>query len=171
MSLRRREDTLQVSFKTIEAVEPALHEMYVLQHDPVTFLRAIEDGFLSTVFLTLTHGNINETSIVRSDVISSSDSLDFRSGIDTWEEYEEDGHSLRGFCEGFSDAERWLLNVSFTHLFMNESTECRWQSIRSECSKNEQSVEWLQILEGFRKISGFGFFFTVPFLPLEDISF
>lgn len=131
MSLGRREYTFKETFKTIETIQPTLHEMDILEHNPVTLLSTVKDSLLGSIFLTLTHGNIDETAIVSRYIKSSSNSFDIRSGINTREKYEEDRNSLRCFLESFNNVEGRLFNISFTHLFVDELTQSRGKSIRT----------------------------------------
>lgn len=131
MSLGRREYTFKETFKTIKTIQPTLHEMDILEHNPVTLLSTVKDSLLGSIFLTLTHGNIDETAIVSRYIKCSSNSFDIRSGVNTREKYEEDRNSLRSFLESFNNVEGRLFNISFTHLFVDELTQSRGKSIRT----------------------------------------
>lgn len=88
------EDVFEEAFKTVESGEPCLHKMHILQHNPFTLLGAIVDCLFSDLFLSLSHGNIDEAAIFGGDVVLLADTLDIRSGVDSGEEDEEGGRAV-----------------------------------------------------------------------------
>jgi len=62
----------------------------------------------------LSHGNIDESSLLDRHTILSTNSLDFWSGIDSWEEHEEYGGLRVHFSISSEDIEWSLFNESFT---------------------------------------------------------
>lgn len=109
------EDCLKHALKSVDSLQPTLHEMEVLQENPVALFGCVEERILCWLLLTLAHGNVGEFLVSDGDVVLGCDSLDFRSGVDTREEHEEDWDSVVGFSEGFEDAERRLFDVPLAH--------------------------------------------------------
>lgn len=109
------EDCLKHAFKSVDTLQPTLHEMQVLQENPVTLFCCVEERFLCWLLLTLAHGNVGEFLVSDGDVVLGCDSFHFWRGVDSREEHEEDWDSVVGFCEGFEDAERRLFDVSLAH--------------------------------------------------------
>ena len=70
---------------SLEDLEPALHEMHVLKHDPVTLFTSVVKGLDSDLFLTLTHGNVKECSLLDAYSVLSAYSFYIRSGINSGE--------------------------------------------------------------------------------------
>mmetsp|Transcript_24255 Transcript_24255/g.21369 ORF Transcript_24255/g.21369 Transcript_24255/m.21369 type:complete len:270 (-) Transcript_24255:4735-5544(-) len=155
-------------FKIVfEQFQPTLHEMEILKHDPGSFFGSLEDSISGSVFLTLTHGNIDEFTIVGSNTKSLTDLFDIRSGINTREKDEEDGSGRIGFFVSGKDIKWSLLDIFFTHNFADIHSQSTWQSIRSHGSQQEESVEEWQATETLGKIFNFSLFDTIPFLPLN----
>lgn len=111
-------DFLEVSFQTIQSDQPGLHEMHVLQHNPVTVTSRIEQSFFGSHFLTLSHGNVDESSVLNGNILSSADSLDIGSGITTREKHKEYRCISIRFFITFENIKRLLLNIWFSHNFI-----------------------------------------------------
>lgn len=140
--------------------------MNILKHNPVSSLSAFKDGFFGRFFLTLSHGNIDKSSVVSSNIKFGSYFFYFGGGIYSWEKHKEHGYIFGTFLEGFENIERTLFYIFLSHFFSNKIRECRSYSIGSHGSQKHQSVEFGDFFEGFRQISNFGFFILVPFFPL-----
>lgn len=109
--------------------------MYVLEHAPVTSFSCFFECLNSIVFLTLSHGNVNECSIGNGLSILSSNQFDFWSWINTWEKKEvalEPPHqqdSLKFIPESNWAAVKGLDSIKvFEHLISNmESEALQWR--------------------------------------------
>ena len=65
--------------------------MTILNHEPVTLDCTIFEGVKSDLLLTLSHGNVSESLIMRSLTILGTNTLDIGCGVNTREEDEEGG--------------------------------------------------------------------------------
>jgi len=113
------EDSFKHSLETVDALEPALHEMQVLKQNPVSLLGCIEQRILGRLLLTLTHRDIGELLVADGNFVLGSHSLNLRCGVNSGEQHEEDWNSIVSLSECFEDAEGRLLDVPFTHHFSN----------------------------------------------------
>lgn len=118
-------DFFQVAFESVQANKPGLHEMDVLEHNPVSGGGRFEESFLGSFFLTLSHGNIDESSVGDRDVELGAAFLDVRSWVHTREQHEENGSVGSGFVVSLHHVERRLFNVLGSHLVFNEHVEGR----------------------------------------------
>jgi len=86
--------------------------MHILEHNPVSCFTSLLEGFDSGLFLTLSHGNVDEGSF--SDRFSThlTDKLDFWSWVNTREKYEEYWSLWVHFFLSGHNVEWWGLNVS-----------------------------------------------------------
>lgn len=99
--------------------------MDVLEHNPVSGGGRFEESFLGSFFLTLSHGNIDESSVGDRDVELGAAFLDVRSWVHTREQHEENGSVGSGFVVSLHHVERRLFNVLGSHLVFNEHVEGR----------------------------------------------
>jgi hypothetical protein len=74
---------------TLKLLHPIKHEMHILEHAPMAFLCSLCKNQVSVVFLTLTHGNVGESTSLNSLVICETNLLNIGSWVNTWEQYEE----------------------------------------------------------------------------------
>jgi len=72
-----------------EFLHPDEHEMHVLEHAPVAFLCSLSQNNVSVIFLTLTHGNVGEGTILAGLVVGSANLFDIGSWVNTREKHEE----------------------------------------------------------------------------------
>ena len=73
----------------LKVLHPICHEMDILEHDPVTSFTSILKTLDSVLLLTLTHGNIDESTIAQYFLILFTDQFNFGCWIDTREEHKE----------------------------------------------------------------------------------
>jgi hypothetical protein len=130
-------DFFEVAFQTVQSDQPRLHKMHVLKHDPVTVTGGIEKSFFGSHFLTLSHRNIYESSILDGNILSGSDSFHIRSGVTTREKHKENRCvGIRLFVT-FENIERLLLHIRFPHNLINKQSQCRQNSIRSQSPQQQ----------------------------------
>jgi len=125
-------DFFKVLFKDFH---PGLHEMYVLEHAPVTSFSCFFECLDSIVFLTLSHGNVNECSIGNGLSILSSNQFDFWSWINTWEKHEEDWSLDISLWVSSFNIEWLLFNIVSSHVLSNKLSQSIGKSIRSKSSQ------------------------------------
>ena len=121
----------EISF---ENLQPTLHEMYVLEHDPMSLFTCIVKCLDSNIFLTLSHGNIKESTLLDRYSTLSPNSLYIGSGVNSREEHEENRCLWVHFCVCSEDIKWSLFYKSFTKILEHKLCECTRQSIGSECS-------------------------------------
>jgi hypothetical protein len=129
--------------------------MHVLKHHPVSVSGRIEKSFFSPHFLTLSHRNVDKSSILDRNILSGSDSFDIRSRVTTREKHKEyRGVSIRFFVT-FENIEWLLLHIRFSHYFIDKQSQGRQNSIWPQSPQQQQFMEHLNIFESFRKICQF----------------
>lgn len=99
--------------------------MHVLEHDPVSVSGGVEQGLFGSQFLALSHGNIGESSIGNWNVYWGGNLFDFWSGVDPWEQHEEEWGIGIWLFVGFKDIEWLLLDVFFSHWLIDEQSQGR----------------------------------------------
>ena len=82
---------------TFELLHPALHEMHILEHNPVSFLGSLCEYCVCSFLLTLTHGDIGKCSVFYLLVVCETNLFDIRSWINTREQNEEGWSTWLGF--------------------------------------------------------------------------
>lgn len=123
---------LELSF---EIFHPISHEMDILEHDPIACSSGFFEGLESILFLTLSHGNVDEFLIGERFSNMSSNEFDFRCWINTREEYEEGWSLWVHFFGGGYDIEWRSFNVFSSHFLSDEFEESVRKSIWSDCSQ------------------------------------
>lgn len=118
----------------LKGFHPGLHEMYVLEHAPVSSFTSFLKSFNSIVFLTLSHRNIDEGSISNGLSIILTNQFNFWRWINTREEHEENWSLNICFWICISDVEWFLLNILRPHVLSNELCQSICKSIWSESS-------------------------------------
>jgi len=73
----------------LEFLHPRLHEMHVLEHDPVTFFSGFGQNCICIIFLTLSHRDVCECPIFDLLTICEADLFNIRSWINTREKNKE----------------------------------------------------------------------------------
>lgn len=86
----------------------------------MTFFCSIKKRIFCRLLLSLSHRDICKLLVSNGNIVFSSDSLYFRSGVDTREEDEEDWYLIVSLSECFENAEWRLLDVFFTHNLSNK---------------------------------------------------
>lgn len=124
----------QEAFQPVDAIEPVLHQMEVLQADPVAVLGGLEKTLLCSGLLALSHGN---SEFLVHEAILLGDLVDFATGLDTREEDKEYRSKGAGFQVGGVDVQHTLLHVHFTHRLEDKSIKGISQSIRSQGSQQQ----------------------------------
>jgi len=156
---------------SLETLHPGLHEMHILEHDPVTDFTGLLESLDSKVFLTLSHGDVDEGSISNGLSLSLGNFLDLWGWIDTREKNEEDWGSRVHFFEGMMNIEGWLLNIFNTHVLSDELLEGIGKSIWSQSSKEDDSMEETDVLHSSWKINDLSLLLLVPLSPLKGLTF
>jgi hypothetical protein len=148
-------DFFEVAFKSVKSDQPRLHEMHVLKHHPISVTGGIKKSFFGPHFLTLTHRNVDKSSILDRNILSGSDSFDIRGRVTTREKHKEyRGVSIRLFVT-FKNIEWLLLHIRFSHNLIDKQCQGRQNSIRPQSPQQQQFMEYLNIFESFRKIRQF----------------
>jgi len=114
---------------------PCLHQMYVLEHAPVTCFSSFLECLDSVVFLTLSHGDVNEGTIRDLLAICCTNQFDFWSWINTREKHEEDGSLDICFWICCHDVKWLLLYIFFAHVLSDELSQSICESVWSKCSQ------------------------------------
>jgi hypothetical protein len=166
-----REDIFEESFETVESCEPGLHQMYILEHDPVTLLGAVVDCFFGDFFLSLSHGDVDESTVFGCDVKFFTRPFDLRGRIDSGEEDEEYRDLVGGLFKHLEDVKGRLFNVALAKFFHYEITHGGGESVGPHGSEKKEFVEFRDFLEGLGKVGDLGVGLSVPLLPLKDIGF
>jgi hypothetical protein len=138
-------DNFEVALKVFH---PILHQMHILEHSPLASLASVMEHLNGTFFLTLSHGNVNESSIVARLASSAANLFDFGSGIHTGEEHEEDRGDSVGLGVQLEDIERILIDVFSTHTLLNIDVKSTAKAIGSHCAKQEHAMEQGAFLVG-----------------------
>lgn len=94
--------------------------MDILEHYPVASFGAVEKLPFGWFFLSLAHGDIDESPVVGRDVELGGDFFHIWRGVDAWEKNEENGYSFGRLGEGFDHIEGRLFDESFAHFFGHE---------------------------------------------------
>jgi len=105
---------------TLKSSHPINHEMDVLEHNPLTVLGRVNKAVFSNLLLTLSHGDVSESSVSGRFSYRSTNSLNNRSGIFTREKYKEDRSFLSGLLVINEEVESGLFNELFSHVFSNK---------------------------------------------------
>jgi len=143
--------------------------MDILKHDPLSCLSSVSQASCCDFFLSLSHGNINESSVRHKLVVLSSNSLNFWSWINTREQNEEDWSRWRSFLVSGKDVEGWSFNVLNSQVVGYEFSKGTRESVWSDGSEQKKSVEETDVFETLWKLSNFSFFFLVPLSPLKSL--
>lgn len=121
-------DNFEVALKV---THPRCHQMHVLEHGPLACLASVMKHLDGALFLTLSHGNVDESSIIAALASSTADLLDIRSGIHTGEEYKEDGSDSVGLSVQLEDIEGFLIDVFLTHGLLDINGKSTAKAIRT----------------------------------------
>lgn len=110
-----RKDSLEHTLESVDTLEPSLHQMQILQQNPVTLVSSIKESIFSRFLLTLTHRNVSKLFVTKRDIVFRGNSFHLRRRVDSWEQHKEDRNTVVCFSKGLENVERRLLDVSLAH--------------------------------------------------------
>jgi len=168
---RRVGDLLDEALQPIQALQPGLHQVQILEHHPIALLRSFKECVLSPLLLTLPHRNVDKPSVVRVNVVLQGDLLDVDGRVDSGEQHEKRWDGLRCLLEDFEDVEGTLLDELVAHHLDDEDLDRRGHPIGPKRAEDQQLVERLYLLKLFGQVGEFGLFLVVPLLPLQHVGF
>jgi hypothetical protein len=111
------ENSFKHAFQAVNTDEPSLHEMEVLQQNPVPFFSSIEQSIFGRFLLTLTHRDVGELLVSDGNIVFGCHPFHFRGRVDSREQHEEDRNAAVGLGECLKDVKRRLFDVTFSHHF------------------------------------------------------
>lgn len=166
-----RSDFVELEF---EDAGPGSHQVDIVERDPVAVLCSLDERFVCTVFLSLTHGNFDESVVRDRLVVLNTSFADVFGWFYAGEEHKEEWDRAVALKHSLAHAERRFVaipNASAFGLFgvhfaLHVVFECLLHAILTECAQEQQLFKVRLFVNLLREASGLRIRFLVPFAPL-----
>mmetsp|Transcript_24875 Transcript_24875/g.52719 ORF Transcript_24875/g.52719 Transcript_24875/m.52719 type:complete len:483 (-) Transcript_24875:47-1495(-) len=154
---------------TLQRLQPSLHKVDVLQHDPTTVLGRLVQGIDRDLLLTLTHGDVHQAPVLLRDTQLPREAFDDRRGVRAWEKHEEERREAVRLLIGLGHVEGLLLHKVHAQVVHHKLRERCSQAVRPQDAEQEEAMEGLQVPAAAGQVRGLGPLFREPPLPAQRV--
>mmetsp|Transcript_30652 Transcript_30652/g.69674 ORF Transcript_30652/g.69674 Transcript_30652/m.69674 type:complete len:931 (-) Transcript_30652:423-3215(-) len=154
---------------TLQLLQPSLHEVDVLEHDPSTLLCHLREVVERNCLLALAHGDVQEAAVGLRDAQFFAQRLHRRRGVHAGEQNEEIGADRSRLLVRYLHVEGRLLNVVLTQVVDDKLSECSSNAILPHNAEEEEAVEGCEVPGTAWKVRELRFLLREPTPPSERV--